>query len=298
MSFNDNIHLDPSRVRTSGAGRKIAGAGGGSILGVLLILGFSYLTGIDLTSLISSQAPSSSSSSSSVDVSTCKTGADANERVECRMVATAQSLDEVWKTQLADQHAGVSYELPDFQIFTNSVSTACGSATSAVGPFYCPGDSTVYLDLGFFDEMVTQYGASDSVLAQEYVVAHEWGHHIQNLQGVFRTYNTRETGSQGAGVRSELQADCYAGVWMHWASTTPDPSTGTPYLQTPTADQIMGALQTAEAIGDDRLQTKYQGTTNSESWTHGSAQQRATWLQTGLDSGSIATCNTWDVPRV
>ena len=154
MSFNDNIHLDPSRVRTSGAGRKIAGAGGGSILGVLLILGFSYLTGIDLTSLISSQAPSSSSSSSSVDVSTCKTGADANERVECRMVATAQSLDEVWKTQLADQHAGVSYELPDFQIFTNSVSTACGSATSAVGPFYCPGDSTVYLDLGFFDEMV------------------------------------------------------------------------------------------------------------------------------------------------
>ena len=123
MSFNDNIHLDPSRVRTSGAGRKIAGAGGGSILGVLLILGFSYLTGIDLTSLISSQAPSSSSSSSSVDVSTCKTGADANERVECRMVATAQSLDEVWKTQLADQHAGVSYELPDFQIFTNSVNS-------------------------------------------------------------------------------------------------------------------------------------------------------------------------------
>ena len=105
MSFNDNIHLDPSRVSTSGAGRKIAGAGGGSILGVLLILGFSYLTGIDLTSLISSQAPSSSSSSSSVDVSTCQTGADANERVECRMVATAQSLDEVWKTQLADQHA-------------------------------------------------------------------------------------------------------------------------------------------------------------------------------------------------
>ena len=112
MSFNDNIHLDPSRVRTSGAGRKIAGAGGGSILGVLLILGFSYLTGIDLTSLISSQAPSSSSSSSSVDVSTCKTGADANERVECRMVATAQSLDEVWKTQLADQHAGVPMNFP------------------------------------------------------------------------------------------------------------------------------------------------------------------------------------------
>ena len=156
MSFNDNIHLDPSRVGTSGAGRKIAGAGGGSILGVLLILGFSYFTGIDLTALLSSSPQTSSSSSSSVDVSSCQTGKDANERVECRMVATAQSLDAVWKTQLADQGTGVTYELPDFQIFTDSVSTACGNATSAVGPFYCPGDSTVYLDLGFFNDMVSQ----------------------------------------------------------------------------------------------------------------------------------------------
>ena len=174
------------------------------------------------------------------------------------MVATAQSLDEVWKAQLAQQNTGVGYELPDFQVFTGSVSTACGSATSAVGPFYCPGDQTVYLDLGFFEDMVSQYGASDSELAQEYVVAHEWGHHIQNLQGVFRTYDTRETGEQGPACAPSCQADCYAGVWMHWASTTPDPTTGTPYLRTPTADQVMGALQTAEAIGDDRLQSKYQ----------------------------------------
>ena len=225
MSFNDNIRLDPTRVGTSGAGRKVAGVGGGSLLGLLLVLGFSYVTGIDLTSLLSSPS-ASSPSSSTVDVSTCRTGADANARVECRMVATAQSLDQVWKTQLTQQGTNVAYELPDFQIFTNSVSTACGNATSAVGPFYCPGDSTVYLDLGFFDDMVTKYGASDSVLAQEYVVAHEWGHHIQNLQGVFRAHDTRETGEQGAGVRSELQADCYAGVWMHWASTTRDPATG------------------------------------------------------------------------
>lgn len=198
MSFNDNIRLDPTRVGTSGAGRKVAGVGGGSLLGLLLVLGFSYFTGIDLTSLLSSPS-ASSPSSSTVDVSTCRTGADANARVECRMVATAQSLDQVWKTQLTQQGTNVAYELPDFQIFTNSVSTACGNATSAVGPFYCPGDSTVYLDLGFFDDMVTKYGASDSVLAQEYVVAHEWGHHIQNLQGVFRAHDTRETGEQGCG---------------------------------------------------------------------------------------------------
>ena len=297
MSFNDNIRLDPTRVGTSGAGRKVAGVGGGSLLGLLLVLGFSYFTGIDLTSLLSSPS-ASSPSSSTVDVSTCRTGADANARVECRMVATAQSLDQVWKTQLTQQGTNVAYELPDFQIFTNSVSTACGNATSAVGPFYCPGGSTVYLDLGFFDDMVTKYGASDSVLAQEYVVAHEWGHHIQNLQGVFRAHDTRETGEQGAGVRSELQADCYAGVWMHWASTTRDPATGAYYLNTPTADELLGALQTAQAIGDDRLQAKYQGTSNPETWTHGSANQRAAWLQRGLDSGEIATCDTWSAPRV
>lgn len=297
MSFNDNIRLDPTRVGTSGAGRKVVGVGGGSLLGLLLVLGFSYFTGIDLTSLLSSPSVSSPSSST-VDVSTCRTGADANARVECRMVATAQSLDQVWKTQLTQQGTNVAYELPDFQIFTNSVSTACGNATSAVGPFYCPGDSTVYLDLGFFDDMVTKYGASDSVLAQEYVVAHEWGHHIQNLQGVFRAHDTRETGEQGAGVRSELQADCYAGVWMHWASTTRDPATGAYYLNTPTADELLGALQTAQAIGDDRLQARYQGTSNPETWTHGSANQRAAWLQRGLDSGEIATCDTWSAPRV
>lgn len=297
MSFNDNIRLDPTRVGTSGAGRKVAGVGGGSLLGLLLVLGFSYFTGIDLTSLLSSPS-ASSPSSSTVDVSTCRTGADANARVECRMVATAQSLDQVWKTQLTQQGTNLAYELPDFQIFTNSVSTACGNATSAVGPFYCPGDSTVYLDLGFFDDMVTKYGASDSVLAQEYVVAHEWGHHIQNLQGVFRAHDTRETGEQGAGVRSELQADCYAGVWMHWASTTRDPATGAYYLNTPTADELLGALQTAQAIGDDRLQAKYQGTSNPETWTHGSANQRAAWLQRGLDSGEIAMCDTWSAPRV
>ena len=99
-------------------------------------------------------------------------------------------------------------------------------------------------------------------------------------------------------MRSELQADCYAGVWMHWASNTPDPSTGTPYLKTPTTDQIRGALQTAQAIGDDRLQTKYQGSSNPETWTHGSADQRATWLQRGLDSGDISTCDTWSASQV
>ena len=298
MSFNNDIRLDPSRVRVSGPGRKVAGAGAGSLLGAILIFAFSYFTGIDPSVLSPAPAGSPQASASPVDTSTCRTGRDANARIECRMVATAQSLDQVWKQQLREQDTGVTYELPDFQIFTGTVTTACGGASSAVGPFYCSGDSTVYLDLGFFDDMVSQYGASESTLAQEYVVAHEWGHHIQNLQGVFRTYDTREAGDQGGGVRSELQADCYAGVWMHWASTTVDPASGNTYLRTPTEDQILGALQTAQAIGDDRLQTKYQGSTNPETWTHGSARQRAMWLKRGLDSGDVTRCNTWNVARV
>ena len=297
MSFNDNIQLDPSRVRTS-AGRRAAGIGGGSVLGAIIVFAVAHFTGIDLSQFLGSSQPSPAPAGQTVDVSGCTSGADANARVECRMVATASSLDEVWRAQLASQGGGTDYQLPDFQIFTGSVSTACGNATSAVGPFYCPGDSTVYLDLGFFEQMVSDYGASGAALAQEYVVAHEWGHHIQNLRGVFRDHNTQERGEQGAGVRSELQADCYAGVWMHWAANTPDPSTGTPFLKTPTSDQVLGALQTAQAIGDDRLQEKYQGSSNPETWTHGSAQQRAKWLQRGLDSGDISTCDTWSIPRV
>ena len=297
MSFNDNIQLDPSRVRTS-AGRRAAGIGGGSVLGAIIVFAVAHFTGIDLSQFLGSSQPGPAPAGQTVDVSGCTSGADANARVECRMVATASSLDEVWRAQLASQGGGTDYQLPDFQIFTGSVSTACGNATSAVGPFYCPGDSTVYLDLGFFEQMVSDYGASGAALAQEYVVAHEWGHHIQNLRGVFRDHNTQERGEQGAGVRSELQADCYAGVWMHWASTTRDPSTGAYYLNTPTADEVLGALQTAQAIGDDRLQARYQGTSNPETWTHGSANQRAAWLQRGLDSGEIATCDTWSAPRV
>ena len=99
-------------------------------------------------------------------------------------------------------------------------------------------------------------------------------------------------------MRSELQADCYAGVWMHWASQTADPNTGEPFLRVPSAEEIDGALTTAQAIGDDRLQQRYQGSTNSESWTHGSAAQRSQWLRTGLDSGSIAACDTWSAARV
>ena len=211
---------------------------------------------------------------------------------------TADALDVVWAEQLVSQDNGVTYSAPGFQVFEDQISTACGSATSAVGPFYCPSDHTVYLDLDFFRQMEDDYGAVDAPLAQEYVVAHEWGHHIQNLLGTFSAHDSQEQGPQGAGVRMELQADCYAGIWMHWASATVDPDSGQAFLRTPTTEEITTALTTAQAIGDDRLQQKYQGTTNPESWTHGSAAQRQRWLTTGLESGSLNRCDTFSAKTV
>ncbi|WP_076466212.1 KPN_02809 family neutral zinc metallopeptidase [Actinomyces mediterranea] len=297
MSFNESVRSDSSRVRTS-RGRRTVGIGGGSILTLIAIVLIAQFTGVDVSSLLQGAPEPPTQTSAAVDLSHCTTGSSANEYTECRMVVTADSLDSVWTEQLDPQRASTSYRMPEFQIFQNSVSTGCGSATSATGPFYCPADTTVYLDLDFFEQMERDFGAANAPLAQEYVVAHEWGHHIQNLQGVFSAHDTQEAGDQGAGVRSELQADCYAGVWMYWASRTIDPDSGVAFLKEPTSDQISDALTTAESIGDDRLQTKYQGASNTDTWTHGSAEQRKTWLMKGLQSGSIETCDTWSAPTV
>lgn len=299
MSFNEGVSSDSSRVRSSG-GRRAAGIGGGGVLAAIAVFLIAQFTGVDLSGILgtTTQTTGDTATSSGVDLSKCGGGAAANKYTECRMVTTADSLDVVWTDQLASQNTGVAYKLPEFQIFQDSISTGCGSATSAVGPFYCPTDQTVYLDLAFFQQMETDYGAVDAPLAQEYVVAHEWGHHIQNLLGTFSAHNSQEQGAQGDSVRMELQADCYAGIWMHWASTTIDPDSGQAFLVTPTQDQIATALATAQAIGDDRLQQKYQGTTNAESWTHGSSAQRQRWLTTGLRAGSINQCDTFSARTV
>lgn len=298
MSFNEGVQSDSGRVRSRG-GRRTAGVGGGSVLALIAVFLIARYTGVDVSGLLGDQDSSQDQATTQgVDLSHCRTGADANAHTECRMVTTADSLDVVWTAELAAQDAGVTYEAPDFVVFQDSVSTGCGSATSASGPFYCPADSTVYLDLGFFQQMESDFGAADAPLAQEYVVAHEWGHHIQNLMGTFSAHDSQEQGDQGAGVRMELQADCYAGIWMNRASSTVDPDSGEVFLQKPSEDEIAQALQTAAAIGDDRIQERYQGQSDSDTWTHGSAEQRQRWLTTGLESGSIEQCDTFAADRV
>lgn len=184
---------------------------------------------------------------------------------------------------------GQKYEQPKLVLFRNGVRTACGSASSAVGPFYCPGDHRVYLDLGFFQQMQQQFHESGD-FARAYVIAHEVGHHVQNLVGVFDKVNqarqrgARMEGANGLSVRQELQADCFAGVWANHSQQRQH------WLQ---AGDIESAMNAATAIGDDALQEQSQGRVVPDSFTHGTSAQRVKWFKTGFESGDIGKCNTF-----
>jgi len=184
---------------------------------------------------------------------------------------------------------GQQYEQPKLVLFRNGVRTACGSASSAVGPFYCPGDHKVYLDLGFFQEMQTRFQESGD-FARAYVIAHEVGHHVQNLTGVFdkvsdaRRRGAHLEGASGLSVRQELQADCFAGVWANHSQQRKQ------WLQ---PGDIESALHAATAIGDDALQEQAQGRVVPDSFTHGTSAQRVHWFRTGFDSGDVGKCNTF-----
>jgi predicted metalloprotease len=276
-------------VRTSRGGKGAAVGGGAGIIVLLIYL----FTGADLSGVVGGGGePAAPEAGQSLEH--CQTGADANEYVECRMVAGAESLDAFWETALPEQ-AGIEYQMPGFEIFEESVATDCGNATSAVGPFYCPPGASVYLDTGFFDQLETQLGAENAPLAQLYIVGHEWGHHISNQQGIMDQMGRQDTGPESDGVRLELQADCYAGMWLAHAANTPDPNSenNAPLLKAPTQEQLTDALDAAAAVGDDRIQESAGQEVNPEAWTHGSAEQRMRWFTTGYEQGTVAACDTF-----
>lgn len=292
MSFNDNAQLDPSQVqdrRGMGRGTKIGGGiGGGVILLIAALFGINPQLLEGLAGAV--QEPQTQSQGTAP---ACDTGADADARLDCRIVGTVNSLNAFWPDYLAQYNR--EYPRPETVIFTGATDTGCGSATSAVGPFYCPADTTAYFDPGFFQELVDRFGSSGGPLAQEYVVAHEFGHHVQNVLGTLDLAQQDSQGPESGAVRVELQADCYAGLWVHHATTQPDPQTGLPFLDPLTEKDIQDALSAASAVGDDRIQEAATGRVSPEAWTHGSSEQRQKWFYLGYTSGDINQCDTFAV---
>jgi len=305
MTFKPGARLDPGQVRDlrgagggrrlglpggfnfpgrgggSGGGLPVGGGIGGIIILIIVVVAIAYLSGGLGGGTPSGQQTGPISSSLQQE---CRTGADANARQDCRIVGYVNSIQAYWTTALPQ--LGRSYQMTQTTLFSDPVDTGCGQATSQTGPFYCPADQNIYLELGFFNVLEQQYGGSSAPLAQAYVVAHEYGHHIQNLLGVLGRSQDGTTGPTSSAVRVELQADCYAGVWAGNAVNTG-------YIEPLSESEVAEALESARAVGDDRIQSQSGGGIHPESWTHGSSDQREAWFKTGYLEADPAACDTF-----
>ncbi|GII80389.1 membrane protein [Sphaerisporangium rufum] len=288
MDFRDDANLDASQVENRGGGGRFPGGGlavGGGAAGIIALIA-ALIFGInpgDITG--GSEDPGAVQPSSDLSQE-CKKGSDADQSENCRVVGVVNSIQAYWQDTFQES-AQADYSNARTVLFSQAVSTGCGQATSQVGPFYCPNDKRVYLDLSFFDDLQSKFGAKGGPFAQAYVIAHEYGHHVQDLLGTMNKVGNDSQGAQSASVRLELQADCYAGVWAKNAVDTG-------FYEKPFTDaEIKEALDAAAAVGDDRIQEKAQGRVDPESFTHGTAEQRTKWFTTGYQTGAPDRCDTF-----
>jgi predicted metalloprotease len=290
MRFRRRARLDPGQVtdvrgRRMGPGGVAVGGGGLGLVGLLIYLAITLLSGgggLGQLGPLQDQRVGQGDTPSSISQE-CRTGQDANEREDCRIVAVVNSVQKFWDGVF--QRSNRQYQKVDTVFFTDQVQTGCGFASSQVGPFYCPQDKLVYIDLGFFDDL-SRFGAKDTPFVEAYVIAHEYGHHVQDQLGVLEQIGSDTQGPESKAVRSELQADCYAGVWAANAVETG-------LIVDLTQADINDGLDAAAAIGDDRIQEKAQGQVNPETWTHGSSEQRRRWFSRGYETGKPAACDTF-----
>jgi hypothetical protein len=218
----------------------------------------------------------------------CQDSGAANTSVDCAVAADVDSIQDYWSQTL-----GSRYTPTDTVFFSGQVQTGCGAASSGSGPFYCPADQLVYIDLSFYDQLTSQFGAEGGLFVDAYVLAHEYGHHVQDLLGTNQQVTPGETGPASGSVRLELQADCYAGTWANHASTVPDDS-GAPLIAEINADDISRALDAASRIGDDFIQRNLgNGRVDQNAFTHGSSEQRQKWFTTGYQTGDPGRCDTF-----
>jgi predicted metalloprotease len=292
VRFRKGAKLDPGQV-TDARGRRVGGAGGlaigGGGIGIVVLVIYLVVSALSgggelggQLEPLDSQRVGEGSTPSQVSQE-CKTGEDANQREDCRIVAVVNSVQKFWDEVFT--RSGEQYKYVDTVFFTDQVNTGCGTATSQVGPFYCPADQLVYIDLGFFDEL-QQFGAEDTPFVEAYVIAHEYGHHVQDMLGVLDRIGNDTQGPESRAVRSELQADCYAGVWAAHAVETE-------LVVDLTQQDINDGLDAAAAIGDDRIQEKTQGQVSPETFTHGTSEQRRRWFSRGYEIGKPAACDTF-----
>ena len=298
MRFRRDAPLDTGQVtdlrgsRMSGPGGVAVGGGGLGLVALVVWLLISLLSGggnalgqlapLDQQTVGQGGQPGQVSSPS--DLSGCRTGEDANKRDDCLIVGVVNSVQKFWDGVF--QQSNKQYTYVDTVFFTDGTQTGCGFASSQVGPFYCPEDKLVYIDLGFFKELKSRFGVNVTPFVEAYVLAHEYGHHVQDQLGVLEQIRGDAQGPESKSVRAELQADCYAGVWAAHAKETG-------LIEELTQQDINSGLDAAAAIGDDRIQEETQGQVNPETWTHGSSEQRRRWFSRGYETGKPAECNTF-----